>query len=100
MGQSHPALPERTRASMGSGRRRRRHISPSLATLVLLCGIVTLAIGEPTAQLTVQNRTVHDIQVVIRDRTFARVGPGASATYEQSAAETVTAIASYAPGQG
>jgi hypothetical protein len=100
MGQSHPALPEGTRAFTASGRRLRPRFSPSLVTIVLLCGIVTLAVGEPTAQLSIQNRTTHAIQVVVRDRTFERVAPGAMVTYESGVADTVTATASYVAGQG
>src|SRR5215471_13637219 len=100
MGQSHPALPEGTRAYTGIGRRRRSRFPRALAAIALLCGIVTLAIGEPTAQLTVQNLTTFAIQVVVKDRTFARVAPGTRVTYESSVADTVTATVSYVSGQG
>lgn len=81
-------------------RPRRLRLSRSLAAIGLLSALVTVAIGEPTAQLSVQNRTTHAIQVVVRDRTFERVAPGAMVTYESSVAETVSATASYVPGQG
>jgi hypothetical protein len=103
MGQSHPALPEGTRAFTASGRRLRLRgfrLSRPLVAIVLLSALVTVAIGEQTAQLSIQNRTAHALQVVVRDRTFDRVAPGAMVTYESSVADTVIAIASYVPGQG
>lgn len=96
-------MPEGTRAFTASGRPqrpRRLRLSRSLAAIGLLSALVTVAIGEPTAQLSVQNRTTHALQVVVRDRTFERVAPGAMVTYESSVAETVSATASYVPGQG
>lgn len=79
---------------------RRRMRAGSLAALVLLCACFAIAIGDETVSLTVSNLTPHVVTVVVADRTFPRIAPGADATYRASGAATVTAKVSYAPGEG
>ena len=72
----------------------------SLGGLVLLCACFALAIGDPGVSLTVTNMTPHLVTVVVADRTFPRIAPGAEAVYRSSDSATVSASVSYTPGQG
>jgi hypothetical protein len=98
MGRSiRPGSPEGMRADADHRRTLR---AVSLATLVLLCAGFAVAIGDDTASLTITNGTSHVVEVVIADRTFAAVVPGAHVTYQHSAPATVAAKVSYLAGQG
>lgn len=72
----------------------------SLSALGLLSASFALAIGDPGVSLTVTNMTPHVVTVVVADRTFPGIAPGAEATYGSSDSTTVSATVSYAPGQG
>jgi hypothetical protein len=72
----------------------------ALGALVLLSACFAIAIGDETASLTVTNRTSHVVTVVVADRTFPAVAPGAGVTYQSSGPATVRVDVSYAPGQG
>jgi hypothetical protein len=71
----------------------------ALGAVVLLCACFTFAIGDETAILTVTNLTTHVVDVVVADRTFPAVAPGAAVTFQSSGPATVSAAVSYAPGQ-
>ncbi|HUK63859.1 MAG TPA: hypothetical protein VLV15_11005 [Dongiaceae bacterium] len=81
-------------------RRRRAGRAVSLATLALLCACFAVAIGDDVPSLTVTNRTTHLVRVVIADRTFAAVAPGAQVRYLHSGPATIPATVSYLAGQG
>lgn len=89
--------PEGMRADSPSRRTLR---AGSLGALVLLATCFAIAIGDSTARLTITNLTSHDVKVVVADRTFPRVAPGAEATYQSSGPVTVGVTVSYLPGQG
>lgn len=72
----------------------------SLSALGLLCASFALAIGDPGVSLTVTNMTPHVVTVVVADKTFPRIAPGGEATYRSGDSATVSAVVSYAPGQG
>ena len=97
MGRNRHGSPEGTRAHRPSNRTRRA--GPVIA-LALFAVLVTVAIGDETARLTVENHTPHGIKVVVGDRTFPGVAAGSRATYEASGADTVVVIVSYLPDQG
>jgi hypothetical protein len=63
-------------------------------------GCFAVAIGGETAQLRVENLTPRTVDVVVGDRSFPGIAPGASATYAGSGGATVLVRVAYAPGQG
>jgi hypothetical protein len=74
--------------------------SRTIVAIALLAAFFSLGVGGETANLTVANLTPHAIRVVVADKTFPSVAPGARATFESSGAVTVSAKVSYLPGQG
>ena len=68
--------------------------------IALLSASVAVAIGGEPASLSVANQTPHVLHVVVAEKTFPSVAPGARATYVASRAATVGVTVSYAPGQG
>jgi hypothetical protein len=93
---NQPGAPEGMRAA-GSHRVR---FSGPLAAIALLCTLIAVAISDETTSLIVANSTRHVVNIVVADRTFADIAPGARATYVSSGAKTVSARVTYAPGQG
>jgi hypothetical protein len=89
--------PEGTRADRPSRRRLR---TGSLGAVLIVSACFAIAIGDETANFTVTNLTSHVVTVVVADRTFPAVAPGARATYQSSGSITVAVDVSYAPGQG
>ena len=87
--------PEGMRANAASRRFRRATLM-----LALLSASVAVAIGGEPASLSVANQTPHVLHVVVAEKTFPSVAPGARATYVASGPATVAVTASYAPGQG
>lgn len=92
-----PGSPEGTRAD-GLDRRTLRVLP--LAILAFLCACFAVAIGDDTASLTVTNRTSHLVRIVIADRTFSAVAPGAQVRYSVVGPATVHARVEYLAGQG
>jgi hypothetical protein len=72
----------------------------SLGAILLLCVSFAIAIGDETANLTVKNLTSHVVTIVVADKTYSAVAPGAAVTYASSDSATVVVDVSYAPGQG
>ena len=72
----------------------------SLGAVVIVSGCFAIAIGDETANLTVTNLTSHVVTVVVADKTFPALAPGAEATYQSSGSATVVVDVSYVPGQG
>ena len=89
--------PEGTRADSPS---RRRVRAGSLGAVLIVSACFAIAIGDETASLTVTNLTSHIVTVVVADKTFLAVAPGAEATYHSSGSATVGVDVSYVPGQG
>jgi len=89
--------PEGTRGQLAA---RRTIRSGSLAAIVLLSACIAVAIGDETASLTVSNATPHQVVVVVAERTYPNVAPGADAVYRASGAATVRVNVSYVSGQG
>jgi len=95
--QNRLGAPEGTRGHSPSRRSLREG---PLGAIVLLCACFAIAIGDEPVSLTVTNQTSHVVTVVIADKTFPAVAPGAGAAYQTSGPATVSATVSYVPGQG
>jgi len=74
--------------------------SRSIVATALLAAFFSLGVGGETANLTVANLTSHTVRIVVADKTFPSVAPGAKARFESSGVGTVSAKVSYLPGQG
>ena len=89
--------PEGTRADSPS---RRRVRASSLGAVLIVSACFAIAIGDETANFTLTNLTPHVVTVVVADKTFPAVAPGAEVTYQSSGSVTVAVDVSYVPGQG
>jgi hypothetical protein len=72
----------------------------TFGAVALLAACFAVAIGGEQPSLTVTNLTSHVVTVVVADKTFPSVAPGAEAKYQSSGPANVNATVSYAPGQG
>jgi hypothetical protein len=75
------------------------HAGP-LAAVVLLAALCSIAIGDEPASLTVSNLTPHRVDIVMSERSFRNIAPGASAAYTAAGTDTVRVKVTYSAGQG
>ena len=88
MGHHHRlGAPEGTRAERPARRTMR---SRTIVATALLAAFFSLGVGGGTANLTVANLTPHTVRVVVADKTFPSVAPGAKARFESSDPVTVS----------
>lgn len=60
----------------------------------------TVTFGDEESTLTIYNRTVHFIHVIMNNDPYLYVGPGRSVTFSTEDQTTIYVQAFYAPGQG
>jgi hypothetical protein len=93
----HASSPEGTRADRISQRRFR---TGPLVAVVALAASFAIAIGDENSSLTIKNRTVHVVTVVVEQQAFPSVPPDGEATYRGKGGSTVHAKVAYAADQG